>query len=144
MHLACPACGSTNRVSEERLQDEPVCGRCGAPLMSTDPAELNDQSLLRYIAKTDLPILADFWAPWCAPCKMMAPPFAAAAKRMPDVRFVKVNTDDAPRAGEQFAIRSIPTLILFHKAKERARVAGVVPAGELTAWVQSHLPDLAR
>jgi thioredoxin 2 len=131
-------------VPVERLRHEPVCGRCGAPLMSTEPVELNDQSLLRYSAKTDLTILADFWAPWCAPCKMMAPQFAAAAKHMPDVRFVKVNTDDAPRAGEQFAIRSIPTLILFHKARERARFAGAVPASELTAWVQSHLPDVVR
>jgi thioredoxin 2 len=143
MHLACPACGTINRVSEERLRDEPVCGRCGAPLMPTDPVELNDTSLPRYIAKTELPVVVDFWAPWCGPCKVMAPHFAAAAQQMPQVRFVKVNSDNAPASSARFAIRSIPTLILFHAGKELARLSGALPANELTAWIKSHLPDPA-
>ncbi|SPE27033.1 Thioredoxin C-3 [Burkholderiales bacterium] len=144
MHLTCPVCASTNRVSDERLHDEPVCGRCGAPLMPTEPIELDDGSLPRYLANTDLPVVVDFWADWCGPCKMMAPHFAAAAKQMPDVRFAKVNSDNAPAASGRFAIRSIPTLILFQAGKERARLSGAVPTRELMAWVTSHLSQGAR
>ncbi|SPJ17066.1 Thioredoxin C-3 [Burkholderiales bacterium] len=143
MHLACPACSSTNRMPDERLHDEPICGRCGAPLMSTEPVEIGDQALLPYIANTELPVLVDFWADWCGPCKMMAPHFAAAAKRMPDVRFVKVNSDDAPAASARFAIRSIPTLVLFHTGKERGRMSGAVSADELLAWIRTRLPGSA-
>ncbi len=143
MHLACPAFSSTNRVPDERLHDEPVCGRCGARLMSTEPVELGDPSLLAYIANTELPVLVDFWADWCGPCKMMAPHFAAAAKRMPDVRFVKVNSDTAPAASARFVIRSIPTLVLFHAGKEHARMSGAVSADALLAWIRSRLPGSA-
>jgi thioredoxin 2 len=112
--------------------------------MSTDPAALSDETLPRYIANTGLPILADFWAPWCAPCRSMAPHFAAAAGQMPDVRFVKVNTDEAPLAAERFGIRSIPTLILFSSGQERARRTGALTSSELTAWVRSHQSERKR
>lgn len=138
MHLVCTACGATNRIPEARLRDQPVCGKCGAALMAADPANLDDASLPAFLAKTELPVLVDFWAAWCGPCKMMAPNFAQAARQMPEVRFVKIDTDAAPQASSRYAIRSIPTLILFDRGREVARLAGAVAAGELMDWIRRH------
>jgi thioredoxin 2 len=140
MHIACPACGSTNRVPEERLDDAPVCGRCGAPLLPAEPIALGDAALPRYLAGTQMPVVVDFWAEWCGPCKMMAPNFAAAATRLPRVRFVKVDSDQAPLASARLNIRSIPTMVLFRAGEELARVSGALPATALVSWIQSHLP----
>ena len=139
MHIACPACASTNRVPEERLHEAPVCGRCGAALLPAEPVALTDAALANYIANTQMPIVVDFWAQWCGPCKMMAPNFAAAAARMPQVRFVKVDSDQAPDASARLRIRSIPTLVLFQGGEERARISGAMPAGALVSWIESHL-----
>ncbi|MDE2629067.1 MAG: thioredoxin TrxC [Burkholderiales bacterium] len=141
MHLVCASCGTTNRIPDERLHDAPVCGRCGAALMATDPVNLSDAALPRFIAGTELPVLVDFWADWCGPCKTMAPHFAAAARQLPDVRFAKVDSDAAPLASARFNIRSIPTLILFKGGAEAARLSGAVPAAQLVAWVRQHLPQ---
>jgi len=139
MHLVCPSCGTTNRIPDERLSDGPVCGRCATPLMATEPVSLSDAMLPKFVANTDLPVLVDFWAAWCGPCKTMAPNFAAAARQMPEVRFAKVDSDTAPGASALYNIRSIPTLILFKDAAEVARLSGVVPTTQLLAWIQQHL-----
>ena len=139
MHIACPACLSTNRVPEDRLGDAPVCGRCGALLLPTEPVALSDAGLSTYVVNTQMPIVVDFWAEWCGPCKMMAPNFAAAAARLPQVRFVKVDSDQAPVASSRLGIRSIPTLLLFRGGEERARISGAMPVGSLLAWIESNL-----
>lgn len=139
MNLCCPACDATNRVPSDRLHDQPVCGRCGTELMAARPATLTDAHFPAFIAHTDLPVLVDFWAEWCGPCKMMAPHFASAAAQLPNVRFAKLDTEANPQASAAYAIRSIPTLILFRSGKEVARLSGAMPAGDLLRWVQSQL-----
>jgi thioredoxin 2 len=139
MNLVCPTCAATNRVPDARLHEQPVCGRCGAKLMEPKPANLTDATLPAFVAHTELPVLVDFWAEWCGPCKMMAPHFANAATQLVDVRFAKLDTDASPQASATYAIRSIPTLILFRGGQEVARQSGAMSAGDLVRWVQSQL-----
>lgn len=141
MHLVCPACGTTNRIPEARLDDGPKCGRCSTPLMEPAPVDLTDATFPAFVGRTGLPVLVDFWAGWCGPCRTMAPHFAEAARRMPRVRFAKLETDHNPMAASAWGIRSIPTLILFHEGREAARQSGALSAGDLQRWLQSHLPE---
>ena len=139
MNIVCPACGTTNRVPQERLHDQPVCGRCGAEIMATTPATLTEATFPAFIKHTELPVLVDFWADWCGPCKMMAPHFANAASQLPDVRFAKLDTEASPQASAAHGIRSIPTLILYRRGREVARQSGAMAAGDLVRWVQGQL-----
>ena len=137
MHIACPSCNSTNRIPPERLQDGPACGKCGAELTPLRPVALGDDSLPAYTENTEQPVVIDFWAPWCGPCRVMAPHFEAAAKQLPEVRFVKVDSDENPRMSGRFGIRGIPTLVLMHGGREIARRSGAMPSGELVAWIRN-------
>ncbi|MEO5737430.1 MAG: thioredoxin domain-containing protein [Variovorax sp.] len=118
-----------------------VGGRCGAALMAAEPVAISDAALPKFIASTELPVLADFCAAWCGPCKAMAPTFASVARQMPEVRFIKVDSDAAPAASARHNIRSIPTFILFKGGVERARLSGAVPAAQLTAWIRQQVPS---
>jgi len=136
LKVVCPSCHATNRVPEARLGDAPNCGACKRPLLPGAPVELGEESFSRHIGNSDIPLLVDFWAPWCAPCRMMAPMFAEAAARAPQVRFAKVDTQGQPALGQQYAIRSIPTLMLFRDGREVARQAGAMDTGGILAWLR--------
>jgi len=136
MQLVCPACTAKNRVPDERLHDEPVCGKCGAALMAPHPVALDDRTFDPFVRGTDLPVVVDYWAEWCGPCRAMAPQFASAAQQLPDVRFAKVDTEAAPQTGMRHQIRSIPTMVLFHRGQEVGRRVGALTAGEIVHWVR--------
>ena len=141
MHLVCPTCGTVNRVPDERMGDAPICGTCKAKLLAPEPFALNDATFDTFIANSGLPVVVDFWAAWCGPCRMMAPHFAEAAKQLPQVRFAKVDTEAATATAARFAIRSIPTLVAFKGGHEIARQPGAMQTGDIVRWMQSHRDD---
>lgn len=136
-HIVCPHCTGVNRVPDERLADGPRCGKCGKPLFEGQPVDLTAASFRQHLERSGLPLVVDFWATWCAPCKTMAPAFAQAAVRLePRVRFGKIDTETQQAIAGQYGIRSIPTLILFRDGLEIARQAGAMNTNGIVQWVE--------
>ncbi len=135
-HRVCPHCGQVNRLPDVKAA-EGRCGACRKPMFSSEPTAVDLARLERFVARDQRPLLVDFWAPWCAPCRMMAPQFAAAARELePDMRLLKLDTEADPDAGARFGIRGIPTLILFQNGREKARQSGALSSGDIVAWAR--------
>ncbi|PPE67291.1 thioredoxin TrxC [Caldimonas caldifontis] len=138
MLIACPHCQTLNRVPDERLADGPVCGQCKRSLTPDEPVVLTDANFDAVVSRTELPVVVDFWAPWCGPCRMMAPQFEQAARELGGrVLFAKVNSDDNPKTSVRHRIRSIPTMVLLQGGQEQRRVSGAMGARELVRWLQA-------
>ena len=138
MLIACSHCGAANRVPDARLADDPVCGRCARALLDGAPVKLTDASFERYVARTELPVVVDVWATWCAPCKMMAPQFDLAARELKGrAVLAKLDSDANPQTAARFAIRSIPTLLMLRGGNEIKRLSGAMQAPQIVAWVNA-------
>jgi thioredoxin 2 len=138
LHIVCPYCNAINRIPAARIGENPKCGKCHRQLFTAHPIELSAESFEKHLTRNDIPVLVDFWAPWCGPCKMMAPAFAQAARELePRMRLAKVNTEVEQMLGAHFGIRSIPTLALFQVGRELARQPGAMGAADIVRWARS-------
>ena len=142
LHIVCPHCDAVNRIPVARLGEQPKCGKCHRQLFDSHPIALTSANFQRHISRNDIPVVVDFWAPWCGPCKMMAPQFEQAAAQLePRVRLAKVNTEAEQALGAQYGIRSIPTLALFRGGKEVARQPGAMGAADIVRWVNTNTAE---
>ena len=139
MHIVCPVCNATNRIPADKLGAAPNCGKCHQPVFRQQPLELTAASFQQHITRNDIPVVVDFWAPWCGPCKMMTPAFAQAAAQLePGVRLARLNTEAEQMIGANLGIRSIPTMVLFRNGQEVARQAGAMGTADIVRWVRAN------
>lgn len=139
--VVCGKCGGVNRLPPARNADEAKCGKCGNRLFSGHPLDVDAKAFDHQIARSSIPVVVDIWAPWCGPCKMMAPAYEAAARELePHVRLLKLNSDNEQAVAARLGIRGIPTMILFHGGREIARTSGAMTAGQIVRWVRDRLP----
>lgn len=142
IQIICPSCNTKNRVPQSKLKDKPICGKCGQPILSTSPIEGNGHNFSRFVTYNDLPVIVDFWASWCGPCKQFAPIFESLAEEMStQACFVKLDTENNQSIAGGYNIRSIPTLMIFHHGKEIARMSGALPKAQCKQWIMQNLPS---
>jgi thioredoxin 2 len=141
IHVVCPSCGAVNRLPAGRIVEKPVCGTCHQPLFPGKPVAAAADRFDRHVGRSDIPVVVDFWAPWCRPCLAMAPAYERAAAQLePRYRFLKVNTEEEPALAARYNIRSIPTTMLFVGGRPVARTAGAMDTGGIISWIEGHTP----